>query len=176
MPKPKILVIEDDRFLRKVYLTKLAQENFDAVSAIDGEEGLNKWKTEKPDLVLLDLILPKMNGFQVLEEAKNDPSIKDIPVIILSNLGQDSDIERGRKIGAIDYLVKANMSINDVVEKIGNYIKTVPPKKDNSELSAATLQKIKKEAAVEKNIFCSGCGKKITTPGSYCPYCGEKIK
>lgn len=84
----KILVIEDDPFLNKVYMNKLSQEGFVVSTAMDGLSGLEKAREQKPSLVVLDVILPKMNGFEVLEELKKDPAVKHIPVIIISNLGQ----------------------------------------------------------------------------------------
>ena len=91
----KILMIEDDKFLRKIYRDKLTRAGFDFIEATNGEEGLNKVISESPDLVLLDLILPRKNGFDVLIEMKRNKNTKNIPVIILSNLGQESDIKRG---------------------------------------------------------------------------------
>ncbi|MBU0476609.1 response regulator, partial [Patescibacteria group bacterium] len=114
----KILVIEDDKFLRELITQKLNQEDFDVAEAIDGEEGTEKIKTEKPDLVLLDLILPGIDGFEVLSQVKKDPSLASIPVIILSNLGQKEDVERGLKLGAVDYLIKAHFTPKEIIEKV----------------------------------------------------------
>jgi DNA-binding response OmpR family regulator len=118
----KILLIEDDKFLRELMSRKLINMNYDVAVAMDGEEGLQKIKEEKPDLVLLDLILPGMNGFEVLEKAKNDPETVTIPVIILSNLGQGEDIERGLKLGAKDFLVKAHFTPQEIIAKLNNYL------------------------------------------------------
>lgn len=118
----KILLIEDDKFLRELMSRKLMNMNYDVVVGVDGEEGLQKIKEEKPDLVLLDLILPGMNGFEVLEKAKNDPETVTIPVIILSNLGQGEDIERGLKLGAKDFLVKAHFTPQEIIAKLNNYL------------------------------------------------------
>jgi DNA-binding response OmpR family regulator len=117
MPK-NILIIEDDRFLRELIARKLIKEDFNISEAIDGEEGIKKIKEEKPDLVLLDLILPGIDGFEVLSKMKEDPSITRIPVIILSNLGQREDVERGLKLGAVDYLIKAHFTPGEIIEKI----------------------------------------------------------
>ena len=114
----KILIVEDDKFLRELIARKLTAENYQTVEAIDGEEGLKKIKEEKPDLVLLDLILPGIDGFEVLSKIKEDPSLASIPVIILSNLGQREDVERGMKLGAVDYLVKAHFTPNEIIEKV----------------------------------------------------------
>lgn len=116
--KTKILMIEDDKFLRKIYKNKLSKSGFEFVEAINGIEGLNKVLFEKPDLVLLDLILPRKNGFDVLIEMKRNPATKKIPVIILSNLGQETDIQRGLSLGAQDYLVKTDVSLSEVVNKV----------------------------------------------------------
>jgi len=116
--KQKILMIEEDRFLRKIYRNKLTQAGFEFQEALNGEEGLNKVIAEKPDLVLLDLILPRKSGFDVLIEMKRNKKTKNIPVIILSNLGQETDIKRGFSFGAKDYLVKFEVSLSEVVERI----------------------------------------------------------
>jgi len=118
-----ILVIEDDKFLRELMAQKLIKEGFRISEAIDGEEGLKKIKEEKPGLVLLDLILPGIDGFEVLTRMKEDPEISQTPVIILSNLGQREDVERGLKLGATDYLIKAHFTPGEIIEKIKNIIK-----------------------------------------------------
>jgi len=114
----KILLIEDDKFLRELMVKKLLTMDYDVAFAVDGESGLSMIKEVKPDVVLLDLILPGINGFEVLEKAKQDPEIADIPVIILSNLGQKEDIERGQKLGAADFMIKAHFTPQEVVNKI----------------------------------------------------------
>lgn len=115
-------MIEDDRFLRKVYKDKLKREGFEFSEATTGEEGLNKAIFEKPDLILLDLILPRKSGFDLLIELKKNPETEKIPVIVLSNLGQESDIKKGLSLGASDYLVKTEISLSEVVEKIKEQI------------------------------------------------------
>lgn len=119
----KILIIEDDRFLRELISRKLSDDGFDAVGAADGEEGIKKVKEEKPDLILLDLILPSIDGFEVLSRIKKDESVKSIPVIILSNLGQKEEVEKGLKMGAVDYLIKAHFTPGEIVEKVKNNLK-----------------------------------------------------
>jgi len=114
----KILIVEDDKFLRELMARKLSQENFEIVEAVDGEEGIKKIKDTIPDIVLLDLILPGIDGFEVLAKVKEDTTTNSIPVIILSNLGQTEDVERGMKLGAIDFLVKAHFTPNEIIEKI----------------------------------------------------------
>ncbi|MFH1522571.1 MAG: response regulator [Patescibacteria group bacterium] len=118
MKKTKIVIIEDDKFLLKLYSNKLKSNGFEVLGAINSQEGLNKVITEKPNLILLDLVLPGKSGFEVLAEIKQNPDTKKIPVIILSNLGQESDIERGTELGAVAYFVKADLSVNHLPELI----------------------------------------------------------
>jgi DNA-binding response OmpR family regulator len=119
----KILIVEDDKFLRELISQKLLKEGYDISEAVDGEKGLKAIKNEKPDLVLLDLILPGMDGFEVLTKVKEDTATAQVPIIILSNLGQKDDIERGLKLGAIDYLIKAHFTPGEIIEKIKSVIK-----------------------------------------------------
>lgn len=119
----KIVVVEDDKFLRELIVQKLTREGYQAVGAVDGEDGVEKISAEKPDLVLLDLILPGMDGFEVLANIKEKEELKDIPVIILSNLGQRDDVERGLKLGAIDFMIKAHFTPTEIIAKIQRVIK-----------------------------------------------------
>jgi CheY-like chemotaxis protein len=114
----KILFIEDESALQKTLSDYLKKEGYEVVSALDGETGLKLAKNQKPDLILLDLILPKMDGFEVLEKLTQDPETKDIPVIILTNLERMEDIERALELGAKTYLVKANYTLQEVTEKV----------------------------------------------------------
>lgn len=114
----KILVIEDDTFLRELIVQKLLKEGYEIVEAIDGEDGIKKVTEEKPDIILLDIILPGIDGFEVLKKIKEDEKVQDIPVIILSNLGQQDDIDKGIKLGAKDYLIKAEFTPGEIVEKV----------------------------------------------------------
>lgn len=113
----KILIIEDDVFLNELMAKKLIEEGFDVIKAVNGEEGLVMTQREKPDLILLDLILPGMDGFEILEKIKEEPETSTIPVIILSNLGQREDIEKGFDLGADDYLIKAHFTPDEIVER-----------------------------------------------------------
>ncbi len=117
MPQ-KILVVEDDKFLRELISRKLREEGFDVVEAVDGEEGVKKIAQEIPNIVLLDLILPGIDGFEVLAKIKEDPQLSQIPVIILSNLGQRDDIEKGLRLGAVDFLVKAHFTPAEIIDKV----------------------------------------------------------
>lgn len=113
-----ILIVEDDKFLRDLIAQKLTKEGYDALTAIDGEEGIKKIKEGKPDLILLDLILPGIDGFEVLSRMKGDENLAKIPVIILSNLGQREEIERGLKLGVNDYMIKAHFTPREIIDKI----------------------------------------------------------
>ena len=119
--KSKVLLIEDDIPSVKIYRNKLEMNQFDVSVATTGDEGLRKAQAEQPDAIILDLILPGLDGFLVLEELKKDPRTEKIPVVILSNLGQKDDIERGKALGAVDYLVKADESLVGLVEKMKKY-------------------------------------------------------
>jgi len=113
-----ILIIEDDKFLRELIARKLLEEDYEVSEAVDGEEGIKKVIEEKPDLVLLDLILPGIDGFEVLSQMKKESTLASIPVIILSNLGQKDDVEKGLKMGAVDYLIKAHFTPGEIIDKI----------------------------------------------------------
>lgn len=113
-----VLVVEDDQFLRDLIVRKLDEEGLTTLQAIDGEEGLRLVREKKPAIVLLDLILPGIDGFEVLARLKTDSSVVNIPVVILSNLGQKDDIDRGLKLGATDYLIKAHFTPGEIVQKV----------------------------------------------------------
>ena len=115
----KILIIEDDKFLRELMVRKFdTEKDFEINTAVDGESGLRAMKKEKPDLVLLDLILPGIGGFDILSKMKEDVILSGIPVIILSNLGRQDDVEKGLSLGAVDYMVKAHFTPNEIVAKV----------------------------------------------------------
>ena len=118
--KIKVLIVEDDRFLSELIATKLEKEGFAITLAGDGEVALEKMKEEIPDIILLDIMLPGIDGFEFLEKIKAEkgsPSSK-VPVLILSNFGQESKVEKGLALGANDYLVKANFTTAEIVDKI----------------------------------------------------------
>jgi Response regulators consisting of a CheY-like receiver domain and a winged-helix DNA-binding domain len=119
--KPSILIVEDDKFLLKLLETKLQKEGFGVQTAENGVQAIEILKTSRPTLILLDLILPEKNGFEVLAEIKASPETHDIPVLIISNLGQDTDIARGKELGALEYFVKSDISVNDLVKHIRDY-------------------------------------------------------
>ena len=118
----RILLAEDDRFLRKAAETALKRQGFTVLAAVDGEEALRMARTEAPDLILLDLIMPKLQGFEVLRALKADAATAATPVIILSNLGQDSDVKQAMEAGAAGYFVKANLSLQDLVKRVGEML------------------------------------------------------
>ena len=116
--RARILLAEDDRFLRKAAAARLKQAGYDVVPAADGEEAIRLARTEAPDLVLLDLIMPKLQGFEVLRRLKADPVTAAIPVVVLSNLGQDRDVEQAMQDGAVTYYIKANLSLQELADRI----------------------------------------------------------
>jgi DNA-binding response OmpR family regulator len=116
--KIKILIVEDDSFLLNMYATKFELEGFKVSTADDGDKGVKMAQKEMPDIILLDIMLPKMNGFEVLRELKANEETKPIPVILLTNLSQKSEIDQGLALGAKDYLIKAHFMPSEVVEKI----------------------------------------------------------
>ena len=121
MPK-KILFIEDEEILIDLLQKKLGQAGYNVDIARDGEEGLKKMKEDKPELILLDIIMPKKGGFEVMEDMGKDPELKDIPVIIISNSGQPVEIDRAQKLGAKDWLVKTEFDPQEVIDKIKKQI------------------------------------------------------
>lgn len=114
----KILIIEDESVLQKTFGDLLSAEGYEVISALDGEDGLKMAKVKKPDLILLDLILPKMHGLEVLKQLKEDSETKDIPVIILTNLEGTDDVEKALELGATTYLIKASYTLKEVLSKI----------------------------------------------------------
>ena len=113
-----VLLVEDDVFLAGIYQKKFEMEGYKISIAENGEKGLADAKKKKPDIILLDILLPKMDGFTVLKNLKADASTKDKPVILLTNLGQKDDVEKGLEAGASDYLIKAHFKPSEIVEKV----------------------------------------------------------
>lgn len=120
MPKEKIkiLLVEDDSFLLGMYATKFELEGFKVIIAEDGEKAVRAALKELPDIILLDIILPKLSGFEVLKKLKQDPATAEIPVILLTNLSQKDEVEKGIKMGAEDYLIKAHFMPSEIAEKV----------------------------------------------------------
>src|SRR3990167_3887662 len=117
-----ILIVEDDEFLRSLTAKRLEKENYHIEVAIDGENAISVMETTRPDLILLDLLLPGKDGFEVLKKIRETEATKIIPVIIFSNLGQKEDIEKAKALGVDDFLIKANFTLDDVVAKINKLI------------------------------------------------------
>lgn len=113
-----VLLVEDDSFLSNIYKTKFEMEGFKVTPAEDGALGFELAKKKSPDIILLDILLPKMDGFTVLQKLKEDSSTADIPVILLTNLGQKDDVDKGLQLGAVDYLIKAHFKPAETVEKV----------------------------------------------------------
>lgn len=116
--KEKILIIEDDRFIAKMYQTKLSIEGYTVETAENGTQGIEKIKSFLPDLVLLDIIMPEMDGFGVLEAIRDDDTINSTPVVVMSNLAQEDHLKRAKALGAKGYIVKSQLTPMDVVKKI----------------------------------------------------------
>jgi len=119
----KVLLVEDDQILIEMYEMKMKEGGLNLLLASDGETGLELARKELPSVILLDVMMPKMDGFAVLTELKKDEKTKDIPVLLLTNLGQQADIEKGQKLGASDYIVKSSLTPTQVLEKIKEYLK-----------------------------------------------------
>lgn len=118
MKKYKILIVEDESSLQTSLKEFLSMENFETVSAFNGEEGIELAAKENPDLILLDIILPKKNGFEVLEEIKKNKETEKIPVILLTNLESTEDVNRAFEMGVTTYLIKSSYTLEDIVKKI----------------------------------------------------------
>ena len=118
MSNKKILIIEDDQETLNMYLVVLNGAGFEVISGVDGTDGLEKAKAEKPDLILLDIILPGISGFDVLAEMRRDPNLKDTPIIMLTNLGHEADLRKAHDLGANKYLVKADYVPSKVLEEV----------------------------------------------------------
>jgi len=116
--KIHVLLVEDDVFLSGIYQKKFEMEGFKVTLADNGEKALTEAKKKKPDIIMLDILLPKLDGFAVLTKLKADDDMKNIPVILLTNLGQKDDVEKGLQMGAADYLIKAHFKPSEVVDKI----------------------------------------------------------
>jgi CheY-like chemotaxis protein len=114
----RVLIAEDDRFLRKACETGLRQRGFAVLTAVDGNDALHVARTERPDLMLLDLLMPKRSGLEVLRELKADPATRDIPVLVFSNSSRDADVDEVHALGAVGYVVKANLSLKELGDQV----------------------------------------------------------
>lgn len=123
VPHPKrILVAEDDKFYATLYKKRLTEEGFEVIIATDGEEALKELRTQKPNLLILDIIMPVKDGFEVLKEMKTDESLKSVPVLVVTNLGQEEDTKQAIQLGAVDYVVKANIPIYAMIDIVKKYV------------------------------------------------------
>jgi DNA-binding response OmpR family regulator len=118
----KILLVEDDPFLIDIYNTKLSESGFQVEIVSDGRECINKLSEFNPDLILLDIVLPNMDGWEVLSQIRNNDKFKKLKVVILSNLGQKGDVERGLNLGAAKYFIKAHYTPSEIIEEIKKII------------------------------------------------------
>lgn len=118
----RILLVEDDRFLRRACEASLRQRGFTVIAAADGEEGLRQARAEHPDLILLDLLMPKLAGVEVLRALKADPATKSIPVLILSNSSREQDVAEVSSLGAVDYWVKADLSLKELGDRVARLL------------------------------------------------------
>lgn len=133
----KVLIVEDDRYISKMYEFKLQLDGMEVEVAENGRIGVEKVKEFKPNIILLDILMPELDGFEVLKIVKADPETKDIPVLILSNLGQEDHIQKGMQLGAVGFIVKSQYTPAKVVEKIkevlaGNMVETNMPKEETT--------------------------------------------
>jgi DNA-binding response OmpR family regulator len=119
----KVMVIEDDRFLSSLIKARIEKDGIIVIQSFDGEDAIKRLPEERPDLVILDLIMPKANGFEVLKAISLIPGLERTPVVIVSNLAQDSDIEKARQLGAREYFVKVKISIDDLISKIETLVR-----------------------------------------------------
>jgi DNA-binding response OmpR family regulator len=188
-----ILVVEDTELLRRMYTDRLTQDGYRVLSAADGLEALSVMRSETPDLVLLDLIMPKMSGIEVLERIQSDTRLHEIPVLILSNLGQDEDIRRCIELGASDYLIKNDARPADIAAKIKSLLRDAAEKSESAvyhlqirdnELDA---DRFIADAQLTRRLWCPACEVELSlelapvegVPGHYdahvvCLMCGRE--
>lgn len=121
--KKKIILIEDDHFLVRALSLKFAKLNFELIVIENGMEALDSIRKEMPQIVFLDIMLPHKSGFEILEEMKKDEKLKNIPVLILTNLRQDEEVKHGLSLGASEYLVKTDVGLDEIVERVNKYLK-----------------------------------------------------
>lgn len=121
--KASVLIIEDDSYISDMYRIKLESEDFEVAIAKDGIVGIKMLEKQKPDIVLLDVVMPKIDGFSVLKTIKRNPELKEIPIVLLTNLGQKENVEKGFELGADSYIIKAHFTPSEVVEKIKEILK-----------------------------------------------------
>ncbi len=190
-----ILIVEDTELLRRIYSDKLAQDGYQVLTAGDGVEALQHLRTSHVDLILLDLIMPKMSGLEVLDTIKKDPRTRGIPVLILSNLGQESDVERGLAMGAVDYLIKNEAKPADVAEKIRLTLKFMAGRQVDAPTYKVAIKdrefdadRLVEHLRLQRRFWCPACEVELTIemlpkadqPGWFdahviCPMCGKEF-
>jgi DNA-binding response OmpR family regulator len=122
----KILIVQSDPFLTALLKTRLMKDGFEVGAATDGEQGQQMLKEMKPDLLVLDIILLKRSGFEILEALRADEATKNLPVIVVTALGQQEDVEKGKKYNLVDYIVKSRMSLDDLIKKVHTALQSAP--------------------------------------------------
>ncbi|MBM3261339.1 response regulator [Candidatus Kaiserbacteria bacterium] len=168
--KKRILFIEDDQFLGDVLTKKLESDGYEVVLVRDGAEGLKQFGLLKPDLVLLDIILPTMNGYEILEGRKKDPTLAAIPVIIVSNSGQPVEIDRALALGVKDYLVKALLDPDEVLAKVHTYLGKTDEAEQKKDQRALRLEKQKILWIEDDQFLSSILAVKLSHEGCTCFY------
>lgn len=188
-----VLIVEDTELLRRMYSDRLSADGYEVLSAADGLEAISLLRSVTPDLILLDLVMPKMSGLEVLDSVKKDPRLSGIPVIVLSNLGQETDIARCMEMGATDYLVKNDARPTDVSAKIKAAL-DLSTATEHAEKSyrlairdhSGDADALVADAALARRLWCPACEVELnlelvsqpTKPGWYdahlmCPMCGR---
>lgn len=124
----KVLVVEDDKFLGSAYRAKLSKSGFDVQLATDGEEAVQLLKDFTPDVILLDLVMPRKDGFATLAEIRTRPALKHVPVIVASNLGQKEDLDKAMALGASDFIIKSDVSMSEIIEHVNRLLAAKPDK------------------------------------------------
>lgn len=118
----KVLIVDDDPFILDMYSLKFRENGFEVATETSGKKIISEIQRARPDIILLDIVMPSIDGFEILKQIKTDPAVKHIPIIMLTNLGQKEDIERGMKLGAADYIIKAHFTPSEIVEKIKDFL------------------------------------------------------
>lgn len=130
-PQKNILIVEDDPFFSMILKGRMEKNGFIVRQAFDGEQALTMAREQAPDLIILDLIIPKISGFEFLETIFSDPQLNRVPVVVASNLGQDSDIEKAKRLGVLDYYVKVRTSVDDLVKMLTSIVNHGPEAVNN---------------------------------------------
>ena len=168
MPNETILIVEDTELIRRMYRDKLVEDGYEVLTAGDGQEGLNLLRSNTVDLVVLDLIMPVLSGLEALKVMKSDPRTKDIPVIVLSNLGQEADVKLGMELGATDYLIKNSAKPADVADKIRLTLDAMGSRAHEQEAVRVLLRD--HEGDADRLVELRGLARRF-----WCPVCEEEL-